>query len=58
MSVAIPGAMLAQKLPLAKYLSATMFAWGLSTLLTVFVQSYHGLLAQRYVSPLYFSCIY
>ena len=41
--------MLAQKLPLAKYISATIFAWGLTTLLTVFVQSYEGLLAQRYV---------
>ncbi|GAA5942843.1 uncharacterized protein JCM15063_002810 [Sporobolomyces koalae] len=43
----LPFALLLQRLPLAKTLSACIFFWGVTVILTVVVQSYQGLVVQR-----------
>ncbi|KAK4504611.1 hypothetical protein PRZ48_002572 [Zasmidium cellare] len=44
----LPAAFLAQKLPLGKFLSATVVLWGAVTMLTVTVSSYPGFMVQRF----------
>ncbi|GAA5980577.1 hypothetical protein JCM5350_004353 [Sporobolomyces pararoseus] len=43
----LPFALLLQRLPLAKTLSACIFFWGVTVILTVVVKSYQGLVIQR-----------
>ncbi|GAA5955885.1 hypothetical protein JCM3765_000028 [Sporobolomyces pararoseus] len=43
----LPFALLLQRLPLAKTLSACIFFWGVTVILTVVVKSYQGLIIQR-----------
>ncbi|GAA5832926.1 hypothetical protein JCM3766R1_000359 [Sporobolomyces carnicolor] len=43
----LPFALLLQRLPLAKTLSACIFFWGVTVILTVVVKSYEGLVVQR-----------
>ncbi|KAL2830163.1 major facilitator superfamily domain-containing protein [Aspergillus pseudoustus] len=44
----LPASWLAQRLPIGRYLACTVIAWGAVTMLTVVVDGYHGLLAQRF----------
>ncbi|KAJ6447259.1 Major facilitator superfamily domain, general substrate transporter [Purpureocillium lavendulum] len=44
----IPASLLAQKLPIGKFLSSTVIIWGLLTVLTIEVKDYGALLALRF----------
>jgi fucose permease len=43
----LPIALLVQRLPIVKTLSAFIFVWGLVCILTVVVEDYRGLVVQR-----------
>ena len=44
----LPATLLAQRLPIGRYLGCTIVVWGIVTMLTVTVRGFHGFLAQRY----------
>ncbi|KAK5327648.1 hypothetical protein LTR20_002851 [Exophiala xenobiotica] len=44
----LPSVYLAQRLPIAKFLSCTVMVWGAVVMLTVACDGYHGFLAQRF----------